>query len=476
MSVRLARALDKFAAAAPGILLALLIVVCVAALWRVIAAIGLHVPFDPNEGWNAYHAAAAMAGRALYPDAPSYMVDNYPPLSFYIVGALGRLTGDAIVAGRIVSVLSFFAVAAGIARTARIMGCRAIDAGLAAVLFMSCLLVGSDYVGMDDPQLLGHALGMAGVVVVMQGRRPRSLVWGAALLTAALFVKHNLVAQPLALAAWLLLYDRRNGARFVTAGVLLSLAGLAAFRLGFGSDLLSHLVSPRNYSFVLLADNVGRWLDWGAVPLAILAVLLAVHGKDKYVVFCALYAGIALVLGVAFAGGAGVDANVFFDADIALALGCALAFNRFAKSGVLWPAMTALALVPPLLVAVYLAYDDDWRDPDFWLHPMADDAATAHDDIAFLARHHGRAMCELLALCYWAGKGAEIDMFNTQQQYIAHARSDDDLVRKINARSFAVVQIDALEPFALTPRIRAALLGAYHIDHSDDDGVFLVPR
>jgi len=30
-------------------------------------AIGLHVPLDPNEGWNAYHAQAAMTGQRFIP-------------------------------------------------------------------------------------------------------------------------------------------------------------------------------------------------------------------------------------------------------------------------------------------------------------------------------------------------------------------------------------------------------------------------
>jgi len=71
-------------------------------------AIGAHVPLDPNEGWNAYLAHAAVTGAPLYPQG--LMVNNYPPLSFYIVGALGTITGDPIVAGRLVSLISFFAL------------------------------------------------------------------------------------------------------------------------------------------------------------------------------------------------------------------------------------------------------------------------------------------------------------------------------------------------------------------------------
>src|ERR1700736_4104517 len=83
-------------------------------LARNILAIPVLAPLDPNEGWNAAHALAAMAGRALYPPPQSLMVNNYPPLSFYIVGALARLTGDAVIAGRILALLSFLAVCGGI--------------------------------------------------------------------------------------------------------------------------------------------------------------------------------------------------------------------------------------------------------------------------------------------------------------------------------------------------------------------------
>src|ERR1700742_2733376 len=72
-----------------------------------------HVPLDPNEGWNAAHAMAAAAGRPLYPSPNASLVNNYPPLSFYIVGALAHLSGDFIVAGRILSLLAFLIVCGG---------------------------------------------------------------------------------------------------------------------------------------------------------------------------------------------------------------------------------------------------------------------------------------------------------------------------------------------------------------------------
>src|SRR5689334_17460647 len=72
------------------------------------------IPNGYNEGWNAYWADAAWRGRALYPAVDSPISDNYPPLSFYIVGALGRLIGDNVFAGRLLALLSLLAVACNV--------------------------------------------------------------------------------------------------------------------------------------------------------------------------------------------------------------------------------------------------------------------------------------------------------------------------------------------------------------------------
>src|ERR1700704_4847076 len=56
-----------------------------------------------NEGWNAYHADAAVGGGVLYPSPDTLIVNNYPPLSFYALGWLGKIFGDALYVGRVLS-------------------------------------------------------------------------------------------------------------------------------------------------------------------------------------------------------------------------------------------------------------------------------------------------------------------------------------------------------------------------------------
>src|SRR5512138_2399825 len=65
---------------------------------------------DPDEGWNAFFAEKALAGQPLYRQPAPWLSVNYPPLSFYAAGVLGRLLGDTLLAGRLISLASVLAL------------------------------------------------------------------------------------------------------------------------------------------------------------------------------------------------------------------------------------------------------------------------------------------------------------------------------------------------------------------------------
>src|SRR3569833_1175684 len=117
-----------------------------ALLARNVLAIPVLAPLDPNEGWNAAHALSLLAGNSLYPPPQSLMVNNYPPLSFYLAAAMTRVTGDAVIAGRILSLFSFLAVCAGIALLVRQMALSTHARWVAVLFFAATLLIASDYV------------------------------------------------------------------------------------------------------------------------------------------------------------------------------------------------------------------------------------------------------------------------------------------------------------------------------------------
>ncbi len=454
---------------------------CIAGLWRAAAVLCLRVPLDPNEGWNAYHAAAAMAGHGLYPEPASFMTDNYPPLSFYAVGVLGRAVGDNIVAGRILSLASFLFVSCGVAVLARNWNCGRGEALFAALLLAASVLLFSDYVGMDDPQFFGHALQISGLLLLVFARRRLFLidVLAAALFVAGGFVKHNLAALPLATIVWFATRDGRRAASLGATTFAMAIGGLAAFRLSFGFDLLSRLASPRTYSLSDLVQNFDQWIVWAGLPLAATLVLGLRSPRDGGAAFAAIYAVAGAMLGLAFSGGAGVDANAMFDADIAIALGAGLAISRLRSipgHGRIASPVLAAALTVPFAAGLAINYDPDWLDAGFWLHPMQDEASLAQADIAWLKFQPEPVLCQTLALCYWAGKPAAVDVFNLDQQFETGARDEKPFIVRLSAHSFAAIQLDAMSPFPFPAEVRRVLLENYRVARSNDDGVFLVPR
>jgi hypothetical protein len=402
-------------------------------------AIPWHVPLDPNEGWNAAHALAAR----LYPPPGSLMVNNYPPLSFSVVRAVTLLTGDAIVAGRLIAFASFLLACAGIAAMLHRMGSDSRGAALGALFFAATLLVASGYVGMDDPQMLGHAVQVTALLMLLRGRS----VLAALLFAASLFVKHNLLALPL--AALLCLPDRRALLRFLVTGLVAGGLGLIAFRLATGAELWTQLATPRLSSVANLRTAM-LYLWWAPLPL------LAAFGlRGPWRTFCLGYGGIALLLGLVFSTGDGVDVNVFFDLAIACALGLGLTRWRLPAAASALPLAAMLALT--------------FRDNDFSRTQAF--AAQSARDIAFLKSRPGPALCDQLSLCLWAGKPAAVDVFNIGEAIKTGARNPAPLVALIESHHFAVLQLEDLG--ALGPQVQDAIARNYRVDHADDNGMFL---
>lgn len=433
-------------------------------LCRTTAMLPLSVPIDPNEGWNAYHALSAW-GR-LYPPAESYLVNNYPPLSFYLVAGIGKFTGDLIVAGRILSLLSLLAICTCVFHLARVMGAARTEAAFGAVFFAAVLLIFTDYVGMNDPQLLAHAVCLGGFCIIIRKRSKTRLFLAAFCFTAAFFIKHNVVVLPLAAFFWLLLQERGAALRLALSGIAMTLVGMVLFWLAYGVSLLSVFSSARSYAADLMSAGVASWLRFSVVPLFALSLLLLFRLRETWVVFCGLYAVCGIAVGVYFLGGAGVDANALFDADIALALTVALALNRLPLRAVL-----ATALLVPLLWGGWRHISDYGRE-DFFSPARV--VRQARADISLMKLHEGPALCAMLSFCYWSGKGPAVDFFNTGEAFATGTRRDDELVARISGGAYGVIQFDPDSEDALGPRVQQAVWTRYRLDHRDDFGSFYV--
>jgi hypothetical protein len=443
-----------------------------------------HIPLDPREGWNAYHADAVFSG-ALYPRPPSMLYNNYPPLSFLVAGATGKLTGDNIIAGRVIALLSTAVTAFVIRAMARAMGCGRSESIFAALLFLASPWLLSEFGGIDDPQMLGQAIGSAGFALLVADNERRFTWAGALLLVLAGFVKPIFLSQPLALLIWFAIADRRSAIRFAAFGLAYTATGVAATDWLFGTGLVAHIVSSRVYDLSATVSHPGTWLLTGLVPLAASLYLLRIS-HDRYAQLCAIYAVVALICGAFFSGGEGVGGNAMFDASIAVSLGAAVFVNRMRRGATppkwlgdraaVFVALISTAALGLDFVAQTTARISDLRYGNSFFVQTSSPRQTVLADIQFLGGRSGATLCETLALCYWANKAPEVDAFNLTQAFKRHSRKEQDLVGLLDNRHYATVELDRRSHFNYSPLLHCAFARNYRLHHADQFGVFLVPR
>lgn len=408
-----------------------------------------------NEGWNAYQAAHAFGPEALYPSLGATFSNNYPPLSFYIVGGLGQLIGDNIIAGRIVSLLSLGAIAFCISWLVADRSKQAILGIFTGLFFL--VTFGhyfNGYVAINDPQLLAHAVQMGALIWLMKqtakGNSRVSVVGPSLLIGVSLLIKHNLLALPAAIALWLFIYKRRAAFIFAAIVTAIIVVSFTLFHFVYGPNFLVGLLkAPRAYTLVGGLVNIQKWLapqGW-LVGLGLMVIVRQWRNRDVQLV--GLFAGFSIWLGVAIAGGAGINYNAVFDVTISLCLlsGWALmplgsASKMHSTKSFSWrlsdqqlAAALALSLIFLLLLPTKLQTLANLTDTTQTL------AKRAAEDVALIADTQGAVACEDLAMCYFAGKPLALELFNFGQKLRAGLVSETEWVRKIENREFALLYL-----------------------------------
>ena len=97
------------------------------------------VVINYNEGWNALFGSAAIHTGTPYPRPEQLITNNYPPLSFYLIGYLGSLLGDLILAGRLISLLSIFLLGLFTGQLIKRLGGKSRDALVGGAFFIATM-------------------------------------------------------------------------------------------------------------------------------------------------------------------------------------------------------------------------------------------------------------------------------------------------------------------------------------------------
>lgn len=429
------------------ITLFILTVIAFAFTWFPVRRAFAHYQFNFNEGWNAYRASWAQRGVPLYTDCPRYTITNYPPISFHLIGFLGRFTGNVNITGRCLSLLSIVLIAfilAAIVREVTGEWPPGVYAGLGFIIWLA--VYKSDRVGMNDPQLFATVFSLLGVYAYV--RRPASAAStciSSLFFAISIFTKHNLLAFPAAVAIHLVLTRsfKRLGLWVASFGSV-SMVLLAATVWVDGPQFFSLVFRSRLFEIKNAVDKVAQYIAVLQIPLAI-ALVWSVWNwskRERNVWVLALVAANAVA--IAFGGGFGVDTNVYFDALIALVIVTAIAVSDLLQ---LIPAryrktwfVSVLLLAPFLGVLPELRYrirDDAsgysslrWAEQD---HAKA---------VAFLAAHPGPAACQTLLICFDAGKPGEVDVFTLDSELLKGRISEKELSGLVASHHFTAIELE----------------------------------
>jgi hypothetical protein len=350
----------------------------------------------------------------------------------------------------------------------------------AGLLLLTTFLVGyTDYVAMNDPQMLALALSTLGLwTLVRWWGSTQALATAMVLMLLAGLTKHNMIALPIAtiIAVWL--ESPRRGVALAVAGAMATGLTLGLIRLTWGPDALHSLLAGRQWEALYLAQNILRGLPVLALPLASIvagAGLLSRRGPDRLLL---IYSVMALATALFTGGGAGVYYNCFFDLVIAsCTLSGIIVCRAMQAVGARYPQVRFLPLALVLGVATLAISRCSRRGG---ICRVGCSALAARRPPMFPGSAVAAVACETTALCYWAGKGFELDYFNARQAMLTGRSGEDNVLSLLRSQKFSLIQLqDRLPGARLSPPVQGemAVLDSNYVEvHHSGTGIYLAPR
>ena len=389
----------------------------------------------PTESWNAYHQDAAAAGEPLYARPGQLVVNNYPPLSFIAIGALGKLFGDSLYVGRIISLLSLIAVAAEIVGVVWLLTGKWTGGTMGGLWFVAIMAHNSTtYVGANDPQLAGLALmGLSLVWFLARQNAGKAVEPALLLMVVAGFWKHNNIGIPLTVMTWLLIRDWRAARRPILVSAAAATAGLIICALVF-PYFIANLLTPRHYGIDNLLAQVGH-LQWGALAIVIWAIWAATsHGPVTQ--FTAIQIGWGLFSCLLQWLGHGVFGNAEFDLNMAVGIGIGSALALIKNK----PQRDVIIT----LLALRLVASERQESAEVLLSPAFRQSLQAqvqaqNDRTARVAAIPGQVVCpDDNLICRAAGKAFIVDDFVTDEMIATGRYSVAEVDKMIRDRGITI--------------------------------------
>lgn len=450
-----------------------------------------HIPLSRayNEGWNAYHAKRVLEGSPLYPVSATEIANNYPPLSFLLVGAVAKFMPgqDIVVTGRFLALAAFLGTVFLLYSMLVFAGTRRWLAAAVALAFYC--FVGSwarVYIAMNDPQWLAQGLSLLGASIVWRyPHSSRALALAAVVMAVAGLAKNVVLAIPAATALWLLIYNRRGLLVWMGSAIATALVATAVCVWLYGDGFIQGLLgTPRVFSSDVAAANLYGWRH-------ILVVLAVLAGIGLWQVFRAqprtaqqtwavCYLVFAIGSTAAMMFGDGISINALFEPVIACSLLAGFGLERMLRSqsrllGTVFVTHATLAAVGLLICFAALQRVGVALEELGALDKRRQDTA---ETVQALAQVEGRVACESLLLCFWANKHVQFDFFNFGQRIALDGEARQAFIQEVDSHSYAALHFinpKSLGSFRLPAAVNDAIARNYAITSASSVGVLAAP-
>jgi hypothetical protein len=190
-----------------------------------------------------------------------------------------------------------------------------------------------------------------------------------------------------------------------------------------------------------------KYLRLFKFPLAALALSASlVVAADRLIL--AAWGTVSIVSATMLSGFEGTSYNMFQDAAVFLGVAAGAMMSELRKSEFRGRLARALASALPFIAAQpILARAPDIAVQVYYASSLLDSDRKRQEgfsaDAKFIADTQGPAICESLLLCYVAGQPFILDPFNSRQYMLSGRLDQRELIRRIAAREFAVIQLHA---------------------------------
>ncbi len=406
--------------------------------------------WDDDEGAVWWEAAHVTNLRELYHPLQQYpyFVVPYPPVFHAATWLAAKFTGDFLVAGRLICLLSALGISLIFGHLVFHCAPRKIPPHIrgsgAALAMLLCFRLDSlnQYIPEMGVDLLALFLTFLGVCLFILGQHKRMAAYGSfACFVLAVFTKQTMVAAPLACLVATALIDSRRALRYLLFCVGLGAGALGLLAWATGGEALRHMfIYNARQPFSLIHLMLGWQVNlMGMIPIAAVAALAVLpfvsqpSGRGDFiawlrrglhsslyrraVVVLGLQAAFALVTSVTY-GKAGSGFHYFMEWNLT---SCALAGLLFTRALYGWRKSVrysagGAAIFLLLLLAALTGFPDSLRriNQEFRITKGERHAQAARDSSAAAAlkiveQTPGPVLCENMVLVMKAHKEIPIE-------------------------------------------------------------------